>query len=51
MEPRGTSQEIVKTMALGSHRTSFGFMQLLQIAVSMNGDGRFRQSRWLEIIQ
>ncbi len=41
---------IVKAMAAGVHRTPVGFIELLQTAVSMNGNGRFRRERWLEIL-
>jgi hypothetical protein len=41
---------IVRAMALGHHRTPDGFMELLREAVSMNGNGRFRKQRWLEVI-
>jgi LAGLIDADG DNA endonuclease family protein len=41
---------IVRAMALGRHRTPDGFAELLEAAVSMNGNGRFRKYRWLEII-
>jgi LAGLIDADG endonuclease len=42
---------IVRAMARGHHRTSAGFLELLELAVSMNGNGRFRQNRWLEVIR
>ena len=42
---------IVRAMACGHHRTPAGFLELLEMAVSMNGNGRFRQSRWLEVIR
>jgi len=41
---------IVRAMANSHHRSSEGFRELLEVAVSMNGNGRFRQHRWLEII-
>ena len=41
---------IVKAMALGHHRTRVGFRELLEIAISMNGNGRSRKHRWLEVI-
>jgi LAGLIDADG endonuclease len=41
---------IVKAMALGHHRTRAGFRELLEIAISMNGNGRSRKHRWLEVI-
>jgi hypothetical protein len=41
---------IVKQMALGHHRTLAGFGELLEIALSMNGGGRFRQVSWYELV-
>jgi hypothetical protein len=41
---------IVRSMALGQHRTSGGFSRLLEEALSMNGGGRFRSVRWRELI-
>jgi LAGLIDADG endonuclease len=41
---------IVRSMALGHHRTSGGFARLLDEALSMNGSGRFRSVRWKELI-
>ncbi len=41
---------IVRAMASGDHRTPHGFMRLLEAAISMNGNGRYRKIRWLEII-
>jgi LAGLIDADG endonuclease len=41
---------IVRSMALGHHRTDSGFHELLQIALSMNGAGRFRKVQWQELI-
>ena len=41
---------IVKTMALGEHRERFGFMRILELGLSMNGNGRFRQVRWRSLI-
>jgi hypothetical protein len=41
---------IVRSMALGHHRTSGGFSRLLEEALSMNGGGRFRSVRWKELI-
>jgi LAGLIDADG endonuclease len=41
---------IVRAMEVGHHRSSDGFFELLELAVSMNGNGRFRQYRWLEIL-
>ena len=42
--------EIVRSMALGRHRTPDGFAHLLDDALSMNGGGRFRSVRWKEVI-
>lgn len=41
---------IVRAMAEGCHRTSGGFSRLLEEALSMNGSGRFRSVRWIEVI-
>ena len=41
---------IVTGMAAGLHRTPEGFHELLRLAVSMNGNGRFRREKWLEVI-
>jgi hypothetical protein len=41
---------IVRSMALGSHRTPGGFSRLLEEALSMNGAGRYRSVRWKELI-
>ena len=41
---------IVKRMALGQHRTMSGFAQLLELALAMNGGGRFRRVRWQELV-
>jgi hypothetical protein len=41
---------IVREQALGHHRTSAGFGRLLDLAVSMNGSGRYRKVRWLELV-
>ena len=38
---------IVRELALGHHRTEPGFRRLLELALSMNGGGRFRKVRWL----
>ena len=43
--------EIVRSMALGQHRTPDGFVRLLEVALSMNGGGRFRSVRWVELIK
>ena len=41
---------VVRGMAQGRHRTATGFRDLLGIALSMNGNGRFRKVRWTELI-
>ena len=45
-----TFAAIVRAMALGHHRTASGFSRLLDEALSMNGNGRFRSVRWKELI-
>ena len=39
---------IVRELALGNHRTDAGFRRLLEVAVSMNGGGRYRKVQWIE---
>jgi hypothetical protein len=46
----GKFAHIVKRMALGHHLTPAGFGELLELALSMNGGGRFRQVRWNELV-
>ena len=41
---------VVREMAQGHHRTLAGFGELLEVALSMNGGGRFRQVRWAELV-
>jgi hypothetical protein len=41
---------IVRQMALGHHRTYGGFVDLLDLALSMNGGGRSRRVRWRELV-
>ena len=41
---------VVRALALGHHRTDAGFRRLLEIALSMNGEGRFRKVRWNELV-
>jgi hypothetical protein len=41
---------IVREMARRRHLSEAGFRELLAIAVSMNGGGRYRQIRWLELL-
>jgi LAGLIDADG endonuclease len=45
-----TFARIVRQMALGHHRTLAGFGELLELALSMNGGGRFRHVRWKELV-
>ena len=40
---------IVRAMAAGKHLSDAGFRELLSRATAMNGGGRFRQKRWMEI--
>jgi hypothetical protein len=41
---------VVRAMAQGHHRTLAGFGELLEVALSMNGGGRFRQVQWNELV-
>ena len=41
---------VVRGMAQGQHLTLVGFGELLELALSMNGGGRFRQVRWKELV-
>ena len=41
---------IVREMDTGRHRTPEGFEALLEIAISMNGAGRFRRVRWQRLL-
>jgi LAGLIDADG endonuclease len=41
---------IVRAMASGHHRTLVGFGELLDVALSMSGGGRYRQVRWKELV-
>ena len=41
---------IVRQMALGHHRSVSGFNELLELALSMNGSGRYRKRRWSELV-
>jgi hypothetical protein len=45
-----TFASIVKAMALGEHNTELGFIRILELGLSMNGNGRFRQVRWRSLI-
>jgi LAGLIDADG endonuclease len=41
---------VVREMARGHHLTPAGFRELLELALSMNGNGRFRHVRWAELV-
>ena len=41
---------VVRGMAQGHHLTRAGFGRLLEVALSMNGGGRFRRVRWNELV-
>ena len=45
-----TFASVVRGMALGHHLTLAGFGELLELALSMNGGGRFRKVRWRELV-
>ena len=42
--------QIVRELALGHDRTPAGFRRFLALAVSMNGGGRYRKVRWMELV-
>ena len=41
---------LVRELALGHHRAPAGFDRLLDLALSMNGGGRYRKVRWKELV-
>jgi hypothetical protein len=41
---------VVRDMARGRHRTFDGFSELLELSLSMNGDGKFRKVAWRELV-
>jgi hypothetical protein len=41
---------VVRGLAQGHHRTEIGFCELLELALSMNGNGRYRKLRWRELV-
>src|SRR5262249_6572363 len=41
---------IVRELARGHHGTEAGFRRLLDVALSMNGAGRFRKVQWSELV-
>ena len=45
-----TFARIVRAMAKGEHIGELGFSQILEQSLSMNGNGRFRQVRWRELV-
>ena len=45
-----TFAKVVNAMALGEHLSELGFSQLLELGLSMNGHGRFRQVRWQSLV-
>ena len=45
-----TFADVVKAMASGEHREEVGFVRILELGLSMNGNGRFRQVRWRSLI-
>ena len=45
-----TFAKVVKAMAVGNHLAESGFSQLLELGLSMNGHGRYRQVRWRSLV-
>ncbi len=45
-----TFASVVRAMALGKHLGELGFSELLELGLSMNGSGRFRQVRWRSML-
>ena len=45
-----TFAKVVRAMALGEHLGERGFSQVLELGLSMNGHGRYRQVRWRSLI-
>ena len=41
---------VIKAMAVGKHLDELGFNELLEIGLSMNGSGRYRQVEWRSLI-
>jgi len=41
---------VVRAMAKGQHQTLTGFTKLVEIGLSMNGSGQYRQVRWRSLI-
>jgi len=45
-----TFATVVRAMAAGEHLREPGFSQILELGLSMNGNGRFRQVRWRSLV-
>ena len=45
-----TFAEVVRAMAAGQHLGELGFSHLLELGLSMNGHGRYRQVRWRSLM-
>jgi LAGLIDADG DNA endonuclease family protein len=45
-----TFAKVVRAMAIGEHLGELGFSQILELGLSMNGHGRYRQVRWRSLI-
>jgi hypothetical protein len=45
-----TFATVVRAMAAGEHLGTQGFSQILELGLSMNGNGRFRQVRWRSLV-
>ena len=45
-----TFAKVVRAMAIGEHLGEQGFSQILELGLSMNGHGRYRQVRWRSLI-
>jgi len=45
-----TFARVVRAMAEGRHLAPDGFVEILELALSMNGNGRFRRVRWSDLV-
>src|SRR5207248_3346337 len=45
-----TFAKVVRAMAVGEHLGELGFSQVLELGLSMNGHGRYRQVSWRSLI-
>ncbi len=45
-----TFAKVVRAMARGEHLGELGFSQILELGLSMNGNGRFRQVGWRDLV-